>query len=299
MSRLRADVFLIIAALIWGTNFVVQKNATELMSPLFFIGCRYLISTLALAPFAWHEAKQSKFKLTKRDLGLGLLVGLCLFTASTGQQIGLTNTTVTNTGFLTSLYMAMVPFVARITMGTPLRLIIIVACAISLFGAWLLTGGVSGHFWTIGIICILGADLIWVFHILYISQFLQNTHRVYLLSFAQYGITTILAFTLCSIIGSPMNWHGLQDNIYGVLFSGLASGGIAFTLQVIAQRYTPAAEASLIMALESVFAALAGAYFLHERLVFSGIVGCTLILAGVVMVELAPLWRRKNCRQSL
>jgi len=128
-----------------------------------------------------------------------------------------------------------------------------------------------------------------------IAVFLQRTDRPFFLSFAQYAVTAVLAL-VCGFIFEPLGMPGITSALPAILYAGLLSGGVAYTLQIVAQKHTPAAEAALIMSLESVFAALAGALLLRERLTPLATVGCGLILLGVLVVEIGPaLLRRMQC----
>jgi drug/metabolite transporter (DMT)-like permease len=158
---------------------------------------------------------------------------------------------------------------------------------VSVIGAWLLTDDGSARHWSFGDLLVVLADFAWALAITLIGDFLQRTHRPFFLSFVQYGITAVLALGV-GLIFEPVSTSGIGIAMPSILYAGLLSGGVAFTLSVIAQKYTPPAEASLIMCLESVFAALAGAVMLHERLTFIAGVGCALILLGVVLVEVGP-----------
>ena len=295
MTRLRADGLLLLAAIIWGTGFVAQKESIGAIGPLFFVGARFLLSSLVLAPVACFEVKRHPIKIQRRDYGLAFLIGCCLLIAASLQQIALQTTSVTNAGFLTALYMAFVPFVGRLMSGTKLKPIVLVACAFSLMGAWLLSGGSPGT-WSRGDLLLLLSAIVWAIHINLITRFQSHTARPFFLSFFQYSVTGLTGL-LMALIFEPGTGRGELIQTWPMIaYTGLISGGIGFTLQIVAQEYTPAAEASLIMVTESVFAAIAGILFLKEKLTLTGFIGCSLIIGGVLMVELAPRlgWSRKQ-----
>jgi drug/metabolite transporter (DMT)-like permease len=139
---------------------------------------------------------------------------------------------------------------------------------------------------------VVGADLCWAVAIVVISMFLQRTHRPFFLSFVQYGVTAVLGLA-AGLLFEPVAVPGIVSATPAILYAGLLSGGVAYTLQIVAQKHTPAAEAALIMSLESVFAALAGAVLLRERLAPLATLGCALILLGVVVVEVGPALMRR------
>lgn len=287
MNRLRADLLLLLGTLIWGTTFIAQKQANDSMGPVTFVGVRFLLSFLALAPFAMFEARQpAAARLNAGDLRLAALIGLSLFAGAGLQQMGLVSTTATNGGFLTALYVLFVPLIVWALGGVKTRAILIVACLFSVSGAWLLT--VKGPLQTlnVGDALILIADIAWALQISLAPVFLKRTRRPFFLAFVQYGVTGALGlFAGLVFEPAPVDF---RPAIPAILYAGLLSGGVAFTLQILAQQFTPAPEAALIMSLEAVFAALAGALLLSEPFTPPAVLGCALILLGVALVEVGP-----------
>ena len=288
MTRLRADFLLLTAALIWGTAFVAQKVGNGMIGPILFVAGRFTLSALLLIPLAWREARNADAPLTRRDWMLAGTIGVVLCALAALQQIGLTITSVTNAGFITSLYIAFVPFVGWLIVRAAIRPLVLGGVAVSLLGAWLLAGHGQPGGLSFGDILVLISAIITSLHIVLVSLFLKSVHRPFFLSFMQYSVTAVLA----GVIGFSVettNWQLAQGALPTILYAGLLSGGVGFTLQIVAQRYTPATEAALIMSLESVFAAIAAAILLGERLTMTAAAGCGLVLLGVVMVEVVPL----------
>jgi drug/metabolite transporter (DMT)-like permease len=287
MTRLRADFLLLTAALIWGTAFVAQKVGNGMIGPFLFVAGRFTLSALLLIPLAWREARSSE-RLTRRDWMLAGTIGVVLCALATLQQIGLTITSVTNAGFITSLYIAFVPFVGWLIVRAAIRPLVLGGVAVSLLGAWLLAGPGQAAGLSFGDVLVLISAIITSLHIVLVSLFLKTVHRPFFLSFMQYSVTAVLA----GVIGFSVettDWHAAQGALPTILYAGLLSGGVGFTLQIVAQRYTPATEAALIMSLESVFAAIAAAVLLGERLTMTAAIGCGLVMLGVVLVEIVPL----------
>lgn len=292
MNRLRADLLLLLTAFIWGTAFVAQKDANQSMGPITFVGARFLLSALALLPLVAYEARRTAAPLARLDWLQAGLVGLCLFAGACLQQVGLLTTTATNAGFLTALYVVIVPFMLwTLTRRRP-RLLVLAACGVSILGAWLLADDGTARHWSLGDVLVTLADFAWALAIVVIGLFLERSHRPLFLSFAQYAITAVLALA-AGLLFEPFRTDGVGAALPAILYAGLLSGGVAYTLQIVAQKHTPPAEAALIMCLESVFAALAGAAMLHERLTGPAALGCALILLGVVMVEAGPALLRR------
>ena len=286
---------LFLTAFIWGTAFIAQKDANHSMGPITFVGSRFLLSALALIPLVIYEQRRAGAGLSRKDWSQAMLVGLCLFVGAALQQVGLVTTTATNAGFLTALYVVIVPFMVWGLARQRPRGLVIAACAVSIWGAWLLTDDGSTRHWEKGDILVVLADFAWALAITVIGDFLQRSHRPFFLSCAQYSITAVLGL-IAGLIFEPFSAAGVGTAMPAILYAGLLSGGVAYTMQIVAQRYTPPAEASLIMCLESVFAALAGAVMLHERLTATAAVGCGLILLGVLMVEAGPVVLRSFSR---
>jgi drug/metabolite transporter (DMT)-like permease len=294
MTRLRADLLLLICAAIWGSAFVAQKDVHALRWPLLFVGARFALSALMLAPLALREARTAA-ALEHRDRYLAAGIGACLATAAGMQQLALTGTSATHGGFLTAVYVAFVPFVVWALTRTKPRPAVLAACAASVAGAWLLADRSPAGGWNTGDLLLLASDWVWALHITLVGKFLGRCQRPFLLCFAQYAVTAAAAGAM-GLATERVAPGELRAALPSVLYAGLASGGIAYTLQIVAQRYTPAAEAALIMSLESVFAAVAGALLLHERLAPIAWLGCALILSGAIMVELAPELLRRLAR---
>lgn len=298
MNRLRADLMLLLGTLIWGTTFIAQKHANDSMGPLTFVGVRFLLSCLALAPFALFEARQTTAaRLNAGDIRLATLIGLCLFAGASLQQMGLVSTTATNGGFLTALYVVFVPVIVWALTGVKPRAILIAACIFSVTGAWLLTVQGPLQSWNWGDALVLIADIAWATQISLAPIFLKGTHRPLFLAFIQYGIVAALGlFAGWAFEPAPVDFHSA---IPSILYAGLLSGGVAFTLQILAQQYTPAPEAALIMSLEAVFAALAGAALLSEQFTPAAVLGCVLILLGVALVEVGPIMKVHGMARAL
>ncbi len=269
------------------------------MTPIMFCGVRFLVSALVLAPLAYRESRRLRTArpLRLRDGLQALAVGLCLALAISLQQVGLVTTTATNAGFLTAIYIAFVPFYSRILQRVPLRFSLLLACAIVIAGAWLL-GGSGGHGWARGDALVLGSDFIWALHITLISKFLATTGRPFFLCLVQYAVTALVGIT-GGLLLEPVAWSAMPHAWLAILYTGVLSGGVAYTLQILAQSHTPASEAGMILSLESVFAALAAAALLGERLTLMASLGCALILAGIGMVEANALWEKRARRKNL
>ena len=288
LGRLAADALLLTTAIVWGVTFVVQKDIGDL-PPLAFVAARFAVSALAVAPLALLEGWRVASPARKGARRLAVVIGVMLFLGASLQQAGLATASATNGGFLTACYVVLTPFVVWALSRTPPRAVVLAAGGASLLGAWLLgTGGGPAEPPTIGDGLVLVADLAWATQIALTPVFLVRTERPLALALSQYAISAALAAVSSAAFESAEPAAFLSAGP-AILFAGLVSGGLGYTLQIVGQRRTPPAEAALILSLESVFAAVAGAVFLHERLTATAAAGCALILLGAVVAETAPV----------
>ena len=292
MSRLRADALLLLTALIWGSAFVAQKSAIGDIGPWAFVGVRFALASIALAPLAWIEARSLSAALDARGWRLAGICGLCLCFGSYGQQAGMASASATNAGFLTALYVVIVPFMVWALSRRRPRANVFVASLICVLGAWLLTGGGPLGALSPGDVEIATADFAWALGIAVTPMFLARAPRPYLLCLIQNAISALLALAFAAGL-EPISASGLIAATPALLYAGLLSSAVGFTLQVVAQGFAPPAEAALILSLEAVFAAVSGALWLGERLTAIEIAGCVLILSGVVVVEFGPALSRR------
>src|SRR5580698_1874957 len=182
MTRVRADALLLLCAFIWGTAFVAQRQGAS-VSPILFVCARFAVSALVLAPLAVVEHRRAggTRPLGHRSLGVGILIGLCLAAGALMQQWAMTSTTATNGGFLTAIYAVFVPLVNWTLFRRSPRKSVILACALSLSGAWLLAGGNLAGGWKTGDLILLASDVVWALHICLISHFMGSVQRPFFL----------------------------------------------------------------------------------------------------------------------
>ena len=238
MSRLGADVLLLTTAGVWGVTFVVQKDIGHL-PPLAFVAARFAVSGLAVAPLAFLEGRARGFPLrSARGRWRSPSLGASL------QQAGLATTSATNGGFLTACYVVLTPFVVWTLSGARPRAIVLAAGAVSLAGAWLLAaGGGPARPPTIGDGLVLMSDLAWATQIALTPIYLGRTERPLSLAFSQYAVCSALA-AAASVVFETAEAGAFLAAAPAILFAGLVSGGLGYTLQIVGQHYTPPAEAA-------------------------------------------------------
>jgi len=283
--RLLADGAILIACVIWGTTFVYQRIAMNHMGPLAFTGIRWLIGFAAVAVFAWILRGRPPVICSQDRRGLlvgGLLCGLALSFATGLQQIGLQYTTAGNAGFVTGLYVVFVP-VFGLFRGCRAPLGTWAGCALSMVGLYYLSVSADLEI-NRGDVWVLGSAVCWASQILLIETFARRVD-VLDLAMVEFAVCGVLS-SLVAFLIEEVTLSGVWAAAWSLLFAGVLSSGVAFTLQVIAQRYSPSAHASIIMSTEGVFAALAGWLMLSEVLQGRAIMGCVLMLTGVVLSQL-------------
>jgi len=286
MTRGRANLVLLLAGAMWGMGFVAQSTAMEAIGPMLFIALRFLVAALSMLPAAIIEGRRTKRRLVASDWMNFAFIGVLLFAGMTAQQIGLETTTVTNSGFLTGLYVVMVPFISVLLFRQWPHPVVWPAALLALAGIWLLSGGAIDTLRPGDWLTILCA-FFWALQVIAIGKGAAGAGRPVTLAVTQFAVCAALAFA-CAIPLERIDFGAISAAMPEILYAGIFSGGIAFTLQAIGQRYTTAPQAAIFLSSESVFAALFGAAFLGERIGTSGFVGCALIFLAILGVEILP-----------
>lgn len=288
--KLVSSLMLIVAALIWGTAFVAQRKGMEYAGPLAFNGVRTLIGSLVLLPVAliFRPAKAANLRKT---LLAGLLCGLCLFMATNLQQIGLTSTEAGKAGFITTFYIILVP-VLGLFLRKKTGAVTWLAVAVALVGLFFLCVKPGEVRIAPGDLLVLGCAFFFAVQILVIDFFVQEVDGV-LLSCVQFAVDGVLSLIAAFLFEKP-DFPALFRGWIPLLYTGILSCGVAYTLQILGQKNLHPTVASLLMSLESAFAVLGGWLILHERLTRRELLGCALMLAAVLLVQLAPAKKEKS-----
>ncbi|MBT1164094.1 DMT family transporter [Bifidobacterium felsineum] len=320
---------LVLTALIWGFAFVAQVQGMDSMSPLFFNACRFTLGALSLVPILiWQRGQKARGRqggdttesvaaqsaaaldnshgrqgatsfwrsLLANPVVISVLCGIILFTASTLQQYGiLYGKSAGRAGFLTALYIVMVPLLAFVFLHRRIGLPVFVAVTMSIIGFYFLC--ITDGFGSIGL-----ADILLVFtaalfaaHILVIDELGAKVDAI-VLSFGQFCTTAVLSW-VGSLMEGSVNWTGALHAWTPIVYAGIGSVGIAYTLQVVGQQWVPPTRASLLMSLESFFSAVGGAIFLGEIMTPRGYLGCALIFFGTLLAQ-APAKLPKFLRKE-
>lgn len=285
MHRLNADLILLFAAALWGTAFLFQKSATEHLEPLTFIAARCCVAALALAPLARREWRNAAAPAPPGFLAIVVWGGLAFFIAAWFQQTGIETATVTNTGFLTALYVVITPFAAWVLSGKVPGVLVWPAVVLSAFGTLLLGGGSLGSL-SLGDELVAVSAVFWAGHVA-ITGLAASFGRPIAFTALQLGLVAALAAVGAALLETP-SASALAAAAVDIGYVGLLSTALTFTLLTVAMQHTPPSEAAVIVSTETVFAALAAYLILGERLTGLGWAGAALILLAILLVQLGP-----------
>lgn len=277
---LRADLLLLLTAAIWGFAFVAQRAGMEHVGPFTFNAVRFLLGALVLIPLLLRRQRI----LTSGLFRGGVIMGLLLFAGAMLQQIGIVTTGAGKAGFITGLYVVLVPILG-IFLGQRSGRNTWLGAALAVAGLYLLSVR-AGLSLAPGDGLILLSAVFWALHVLAIGR-LSGRHDPVALAALQYLVCSLLSFVGAFALESPAPGPILEAGL-PILYAGLASTGIAYTLQVVAQRRAPAGHAAIILSLEAVFAVIGGWMLLGETLGARGLTGCALMLGGMLLSRSRP-----------
>lgn len=286
--RLRSDLLLLLTAIIWGFAFVSQRLGMEYVGPFTFNAVRFAIGSLVLLPFVWlldrQRGREERPIMPWRGRALlrgGAAAGAVLFSAATLQQMGLAHTTAGKGGFITSLYVVLVPLLG-LAIGFRATAATWMGAVLAAIGLYFLT--MQGNFrmqW--GDLLVLMGAFLWAAHILLLGRLSPGSDPVKL-ALVQF-ITCAALSAVAALLLESTNAANLRLAMGAILFAGILSVGVGYTLQVVAQRHAPPADVAIILSLEAVFAVLGGWLLLGEQLGPRGLFGCALMLAGILISQ--------------
>ncbi len=282
MNKIPGEALLLLTAIIWGSGFVAQRKAMEGMQPFAFVALRCFLGCLVLLPALIVSKKKESGEISLRERIMpGLISGLFLFAGTSFQQIGIVTTSASKAGFLTSLYLVLVPVIGLL-FGKKANRWVWLGVALALLGVYFLSVDLQLTIQRGDIYIIIGA-LFWALQILALDHYSSKTN-VLELAFGQFLVAAVLGLVVSlvwesgAMVPNPAAWGPL-------LYSGIVAVGIGFTMQVFGQSKVDPALASLILSLEAVFALFGGILFLGERLSNKEWWGCLIMLAAVILVQ--------------
>lgn len=307
-TQLRNSLLLLLTAIIWGSAFVAQSVGMDYVEPFTFTFARSIIGGIVLIPCICvlhknasraslqansmsSKAHSAVYKVTKIEWIGGIFCGIALFAASNFQQIGITYTTVGKAGFITALYVVIVPILG-LFMKKRVSFLVWICVGLSVVGLYLLCMTEDSFTLAYGDLLVLICAVLFSFHILIIDYFSPKGDGV-IISCIQFFVCGILSGIVMLFVENP-NMGSLVDAKWPVLYAGVLSSGVAYTLQVVAQKDINPTVASLILCLESVVAVLAGWLILGDELTTRELAGCIFMFVAIVLAQLpAPKKERK------
>lgn len=291
LKNWQANSLLMLTAIIWGTGFVAQRLGMDAIGPMLFNGLRFSLGAIFLLPFIIYSSNLSHLK---QGLSGGIAVGLLLFCGSVFQQVGIMYTSIANAGFITGFYVIFVPLLGlllghRLPRGTWGGAILAVV------GLYFLsvTAAFSVSY---GDLLQLTGAFFWAAHVLAIARFTQQTSPV-ALAFMQFVVCALLSLVV-AFFTEEWKLAAMMEAAPAVFYSGFVAVGVGYTLQVVGQKSAPAAHAAIILSLEAVFAALAGWLMLNEVLTLRQFFGAGLMLAGLLLAQLWPLYTSSSAKAT-
>ena len=286
-KQIFSNICLIVAALIWGTAFVAQTTGMEHIGPLTFTNLRFLIGGLIVLPLAVKEIPNFKKSLNKKLIIIILLTGLSLLMGTYLQQYALQYTKIGNAAFLTILYVPFVPIISRFILKKRIHWSIWVSVSICLVGSYYLTVGNSFEAQFADFLVVVCA-IFFALHCILIDEYFEIVNAPFTLATSQFLLCFLYSLPFVFIFEDP-SLKGIYMELFELLYVGVMSSGIAYTLQIFGQRYVKPSTAAITFSLEGVFGSLAAWIILSQMLTTTQIFGCFLILLGVLTAQLIPL----------
>lgn len=280
-----AHLILILIAAIWGSGFVAQRLGMESLGPFSFNAARFVLATLALLPVWWFmRRQQGKPPVSERKaFWLGsILAGSVMFMGFSFQQTGLQYTTVGNAGFITSMYIVIVPLLGLL-IGQTTRLLTWTGIILAIVGLYILSVGPNFQINYGDGLQFLGA-FFWAAHVLTLGWISRNVSDVVGASVMQFAVATVWSI-IAALSLEQAAWANYTATIWPLIYSGVIVSALCFTLQIFAQRTVDASVAALILSGEAVFALITGWLFLDESINNKQLLGCSLMLAGILISQ--------------
>ncbi len=281
-DTIKSDALLLLTAIIWGFAFVAQRAGMEHMGPFLFNGLRFALGSISLFPVYLLTRKTTAPFISQSLIFNGVLAGSALFLGASLQQVGIVYTTAGNAGFITGLYVIIVPMIG-IFLKQKLGKLIWISSILAVSGLYLISGN-SGISISRGDFLVLLSAVFWAVHVQLINNFTRKQDSIKL-AMIQFAVCSLLSLTI-SFIWEDIQLSSIIPTGIPVLYGGLMSVGIAYTLQVVAQKKTHPAHAAIILSLESVFALIGGILILNEGVSGKKIAGCALMLSAMILSQI-------------
>ena len=294
MKKAISFICLVICTLIWGTTFIAQDTGMDNIGPFTFNSVRFYVGFLAVAPFVFlFEKKKIKRQINNKIsefIKLIIPVGIFLFLGCIFQQVSLLYTDVANSAFFTIFYVPMVPIIVYFLFSEKLHWSIWPSVFACVLGGYFLSdiNNVEVRF---GDTLVLIGAVFWALHIIYIGKIILKFDLPFFIALMQNLIVATLSFVLV-LIFEEIDFSKIKLETIEILYAGILSGGAAFALQLFGQKNISAAPAAIVMSLEGVVAAISAWIILSQILGINNVIGCLLILCGVLLSQLAPIYEK-------
>jgi len=296
MKKVISFFCLTACALIWGTTFIAQDTGMDNIGPFTFNSVRFFVGFLAVSPFVFLFEKQKITDQIKSNrnqfIKLILPVGVFLFLGCIFQQVSLLYTDVANSAFFTIFYVPMVPIIIYFLFSEKLHWSIWPSVLACITGGYLLSD-LNNSSIRFGDALVLIGALFWALHIIYVGKIIKQFDLPFFIALIQNLIVATLSFILV-LLFEEINFSKIKLETIEILYAGVLSGGAAFALQIFGQKNISAAPAAIVMSLEGAIAAIAAWIILNQILGLDNIIGCTLILFGVLFSQLYPIYESKT-----
>ena len=290
MKKTISFLCLVVCTFIWGTTFVAQDSGMDNIGPFTFNSVRFFVGFLAVSPFFFFFEKK-KIKIEKSKFyKLIIPVGFFLFLGTAFQQVALIYTDIANAAFFTIFYVPMVPIIVYFLFADKLHWSIWPSVFACVLGGYLLSD-ISNSVVRLGDTLVFIGAIFWALHIIYIGKIINQFDLPFFIAMLQNLIVALLSFLLV-VMFEEIDFAKIKLETIEILYAGILSGGAAFALQLFGQRNISAAPAAIVMSLEGVFAAIAAWIILNQILGINNIIGCSLILGGVLLSQLAPIYKK-------
>tara|TARA_B100001142_G_scaffold87699_1_gene89446 strand:+ start:2284 stop:3171 length:888 start_codon:yes stop_codon:yes gene_type:complete len=284
----------LLCTFIWGTTFIAQDTGMDDIGPFTFNAVRFFVGFLAVIPLAFIFEKKKLLESINKDkktfIKLAILIGISLFLGSALQQVALLYTDVANAAFFTVFYVPMVPFIIFFIYKKPIHWSIWPSVFLCVLGGYLLT---NFHNATIRIgdtLVIMGA-FFWSTHIIFTGKIIKKFNLPLTIGAIQTLIVAFLSLVI-GFIFEDFIWTNILKEKFQILYAGILSGGLAFVLQIYAQRNISPAPSAIIFSLEGVFATIAAWILINQVLDINNLIGCSFILFGVLFSQIVPLSKK-------
>ena len=286
MSHMKANFLMLIATFIWGTAFVSQTTGMGAIGPFTFSFARFFLASLTVLPLLLIYEKKNfySFLNNKNYIYLSLLAGLALFGGMGLQQYALLKSQVANASFLSTLYVPIVSLISRFIFRSQLHWIVWIAVLLCLYGSYLLSSNQSLDIQKSDSLLFIAAFCFAV-HIIVVDIFMKQFYSPFTFGFIQYVIVFLLSMILAFNLETP-TFENIKVEWFEIIYTGVLSAGVGYTLQIIAQSKASPAPAAIILSMESVFGALAAWILINQVLDTNKILGCLAIFIGVIIVQL-------------